>query len=53
LDFLALAIDGNKTPLVLILCSGIGSSSLLLLGLGSVLIITTLIRIGSSSLGFL
>jgi hypothetical protein len=52
LDFLALAIDGDNTSSVLILSSGIGSGSLLLLSLGSLLIFTALIRVGSSS-GFL
>jgi hypothetical protein len=52
LDFLAFAINGHKTLAVLVLCCSISSSSLLLLGLGSLLIFSSLIRIGSSS-GFL
>jgi hypothetical protein len=53
LDFLALAIDGDETLAVLVLCCCISSGSLLLFSLGSVLIFCTLIWIGSSSGGFL
>jgi hypothetical protein len=53
LDFLALAINSYEAFAVLILCCSIGSGSLLLFSLGSILIICTLIWVGSSSGGFL
>jgi hypothetical protein len=53
LDFLALAIDGDETLTVFVLCCGISSGSLLLFSLGSILIFCTLIWVGSSGGGFL